>query len=130
MFNAELPEGYISQSNFEPANPTPEFRQTQSATNIYRILKFCLENFEENRSEWSDSLYDLMDYELLRATLVDSRQHEQENGYIYLKPRECFYPFNDVILLEINLPSSMKIICSTSSFISERSWLTIIIGMS
>ena len=100
LFNIEPPEGYKKQSIFVPANPTPEFRRAQSATNIYRILKICLDYVEENGGEWPNSLYDLVNYGLPKETLVNPRQPKRENGYVYLKPEERLSPSDDIILYE------------------------------
>ena len=100
LFNIEPPEGYKKQSIEGPLERAAQLAsRSQSSVNMTRILKICLDYVEENGGEWPNNLYNLVDYGLNKETLVNPRQPERKNGYVYLKP-EGRLSTSDVILYE------------------------------
>ena len=102
LFNIEPPEGYKEQY-MKMEGPLERAAQlasrVQSAANMDQISKICLAYVEENEGEWPNSLYDLVNYGLDKETLVNPRQSERKNGYVYLKPEGRLSP-SDIILYE------------------------------
>jgi outer membrane lipoprotein-sorting protein len=100
LFSMEPPEGYKEQYMEGPLERATQLAsRAQSAGNMHQILKICLDYVEENGSEWPNSLYDLVNYGLDKDTLLNPRQPERENGYVYLKPEGRLSP-SDIILYE------------------------------
>ena len=100
LLNIEPPEGYIKQymeGSVERAGKLAI--RAQSADNIRRILEICFDYVEENGGDWPNSLYDLVNYGLDKEVLVNPRQPERDNGYVYLEPEGRLSP-SDIILYE------------------------------
>ena len=100
LFSITPPEGYVTQSMEGPRERAAQLAsRTQSAANINQILKNCLDYVEENSGQWPNTLYELVNFGLDKEVLVNPRQPELENGYVYLKPERHLSP-SDIILYE------------------------------
>jgi prepilin-type processing-associated H-X9-DG protein len=93
LFSLEPPQGYKEQRIDGPLERSDQLaKRTQSVANMDRILKTCLDYVGEHDGEWPSSLDDLVNYGLNNETLVNPRQPERENGYVYLKPEGRLSP--------------------------------------
>ncbi len=100
LFSLEPPQGYKEQRIVGPVERSDQLaKRTQSAANMDRILKACLDYVEEHDGEWPRSLDDLLNSGLNNETLVNPRQPERENGYVYLKPEGRLSP-SKIVLYE------------------------------
>jgi prepilin-type processing-associated H-X9-DG protein len=100
LFDIEAPEGYEKISMDGPSERASQLKnRAKSAVNIHQILKNCHMYAEDNGDEWPNSLSDLLSYGLYEEALVNPRQPERENGYVYLKPEGSLSP-SDIVLYE------------------------------
>ena len=64
-----------------------------------QILLTCIMHAQDHEGQWPNSLKDLTQRRLARDTLINPRQPERENGYIYIKPSTPILP-QQVVLYE------------------------------
>ena len=109
VFDAELdkslfrlipPEGYTHRFVDGPHERTVKLtKRMKSAKNMQKILLACIVYAKDHEDQWPDSLQDLTQRRLARDTLINPRQPERENGYIYIKPSTPILP-QQVVLYE------------------------------
>ena len=109
IFDAELdqslfrlipPEGYTHRFVDGPHERTVKLtKRMNSAKNMQKILLACIVYAKDHEDQWPDSLQDLTQRRLARDTLINPRQPERENGYIYIKPSTPISP-QQVVLYE------------------------------
>ncbi len=100
LFSITPPEGYKTQSIEGPLERAAQLgTRAQSAANMDRILKNCLNYVEQNSGQWPDNLHELVNNGLDQKTFINPSQPELENGYVYLKPKGHLSP-TDIILYE------------------------------
>jgi len=109
IFDAELdqslfrlipPKGYTHRFVDGPHERTVKLTKSmQSASNMKQILLSCIMYAQDNKDQWPDSLQELTQHRLARDTLINPRQPERENGYIYIKPSTPISP-QQVVLYE------------------------------
>jgi len=100
LFRLDAPKGYTHRFVDGPNERTVKLKKReQSASNMKQILLSCIMYASDNKGQWPDSLQDLIQRRLPRDTLINPRQPERENGYVYIKPSTPISP-QQVVLYE------------------------------
>jgi len=100
LFRLDAPEGYTQRFVDGPQERTVKLtKRMKSAKKMQKILLACICYAQDNEDQWPDSLQDLIPLRLARDTLINPRQPERENGYIYIKPSTPILP-QQVVLYE------------------------------
>jgi len=100
LFRLDAPKGYTQRFVDGPNERTVKLeKRVQSASNMKQILLSCIMYAQDNKDQWPDSLQELTQRRLARDTLINPRQPERENGYIYIKPSTPISP-QQVVLYE------------------------------
>jgi len=100
FFRLDAPEGYTHRFVDGPHERTVKLtKRMKSAKNMQKILLACMMYAKDHEDQWPESLQDLTQRRLARDTLLNPRQPERENGYIYIKPSIPILP-QQVVLYE------------------------------
>ena len=100
LFRLDAPKGYTQRFVDGPNERTVKLeKRAQSASNMKQILLRCIMYASDNNGRWPDSLQDLIQRRLPSDILINPRQPERENGYIYIKPSTPVSP-QQVVLYE------------------------------
>ena len=100
FFRLDAPKGYTRRFVDGPHERTVKLtKRMKSAKNMQKILLACIVYAKDHEDQWPDSLQDLTQRRLARDTLINPRQPERENGYIYIKPSTPILP-QQVVLYE------------------------------
>lgn len=89
LFSVEVPPGYrLANVNTPELNRAAELsRRVKSAGAATRIVTACIRFEKEHGGQWPESLEQLAPYGIDAQALVNPRQPDSVDGWVYVRPR-------------------------------------------